>query len=413
MPNRSKTDYLNMLHSQAQSHWRTQKTKARHVKLTRPTINPFKIFLSVNFWGWIYNYLKSRVGKKHPFVDYTGASSDGVFKMVSHTAPSNDHIRIALAADWATDTTESRHVGQLMSKEDCDYTIHLGDIYFVGTPQEVSDNFICPGAPWPRGRSGSLAVPGNHEYYSNGNPFFNQLLQHLFAHRPEGGDYHQQASFFCLENRHWRLIALDNGYYSVGPLLIEYIFSPDAHLDEKLIGWLRNVIKPKTNDPRGIVILSHIQYCSAFEGQYPKAAEVLDTIFPGKEVIWIWGHEHRFAVYNRYKSEKGIAAYGRCIGHGGMPVEIGKVRRGKEKYTLPNPKKLRNAPLVCYDNRKKEIVEKTILGYNGYAILTLDHNRLIIEYKDTSTWLFREEFTVDANGGLTSQSGSNPNVPLS
>src|ERR1700722_13672660 len=168
MPNRSKTDYLHMLRSQAQSHWRTQKAVAGRLRQSRPALNPFRIFLSVNVWGWITNYLKSRVGKKHPFVDYIGAASNGVFKMVSHSGPANDRITIALAADWATDTPESEHIGQLMRGEGCDYTIHLGDIYFVGTPQEVSDNFLGPNAPWPHGNCGSLAVPGNHEYYSNG-----------------------------------------------------------------------------------------------------------------------------------------------------------------------------------------------------------------------------------------------------
>ena len=422
MPNRSKTDYLHMVRSPVQSHWRTQRTLARRLQRTRPGLNPFSIFLSVNFWGWIYNYLKSRVGKKHPFLDYSGAASNGIFKMVSHSALTNDHIKIALAADWATDTPESKYVGQLMHREGCDYTIHLGDIYFVGTPQEVSDNFFGPDAPWPKGSSGSLAVPGNHEYYSNGNPYFKLLLPHLFASHPGGGHYRQEASFFCLENNHWRLIALDNGYYSVGPLLIEYIFKPDAHLDDKLIRWLEKVINPEPEpgkpepdkpDPRGIVILSHIQYCSAFEGQYPRAAEVLNKIFPGKEVIWIWGHEHRFAVYNRYQSPNGIAAYGRCIGHGGMPVEIGKIRDHKEQHTLPKPKKRCGCSLVCYDDRKKETIGKTILGYNGYATLTLDHNRLLIEYRDTETWIFREEWAVDPETGrLANTSTRNPDVPL-
>src|ERR1700760_1542413 len=99
MPNRSKTDYFDMIRSPVQSHWRTQKTKAKQLKQTQPQLNPFRIFLSVNFWGWIISYIKGRVGRKHPFVDYSGASSNGIFKMVSHAAPHNNYIKIALAAD--------------------------------------------------------------------------------------------------------------------------------------------------------------------------------------------------------------------------------------------------------------------------------------------------------------------------
>jgi hypothetical protein len=414
MPTRTKADYLNMLHSQAQSHFRTQQTSARATTEGRPGINPFRIFISVNVWGWVYHYLKSRVGKKHPFADYSQSTSKGVFKMVSASDPhTNDHIKMVIVADWATDTPESNKVATLMREQNSDYSIHLGDVYFVGAPQEIQDNFIGPAAPWPRGRSGSLAVPGNHEYYSNGNPFFDRLLPHLFARRPAGeGNYLQDASFFCLENDHWRVVALDNGYYSVGPLLLEYIIRPDAHLDDRLIAWLQKEIAPKENDNRGVIILSHIQYCSAFEPQYPKTAEVLKQIFGDKEVIWLWGHEHRFAVYGKYYSKDGITAYGRCIGHGGMPIEIGKVRSGRERYKKPDPNKMKRCPLVFYDNRKKEIVEKTILGHNGYVILTLNGNRLNIEYKDSSTWLFREEWEVDGNGRLSGNACNNPDIPL-
>ena len=432
MARRDKTEYLNMVHSQLQSHFRTQKAIARAKKQTQPALNAFRIFLSVNVWGWVYHYIKSRVGKKHPFVDYSGSTSNGVFEMVSARAGDNSSIKMVVAADWATNTPESAGVGHWMKRENSDYSIHLGDIYFVGAPPEVSANFIGPDSSWPKGSSGSLAVPGNHEYYSNGNPYFDTLLPTLGARRPASaisptsdrpaqgsakapsadGEYHQDASFFSLENPYWRVIALDNGYYSVGPLFIEYIFRPDAHLDKKLIAWLENTIKPGTDDNRGIVILSHIQYCSAFEPQYPKAAEILKIVFGERKVIWLWGHEHRFAIYGKYQSENGIAAYGRCIGHGGMPVELGKVRSGKETYTLPDPKKMQSNPLVCYDRRKKEIIGNTILGYNGYAVLSFDHNRLLIEYKDAGVRIFHEEWTVDEKGGLHGTAHKNEQIGL-
>jgi hypothetical protein len=95
-----------------------------------------------------------------------------------------------------------------------------------------------------------------------------------------------------------------------------------------------------------------------------------------------------------------------------MPVEIGKVCFGRERYDLPDLKKMKGCPLVCYDNRKKEIVEKTILGHNGYVTLTLNSNRLTIEYKDSSTWLFREEWEVGAKGQLCGKACNNPEVPL-
>jgi len=414
MARRTHADYLNMIHSEAQSHYRTQKMIVRSQLSQHPTLNAFKTFISVNILGWIYHYLKSRVGSKHPFMDYSRSAGNGVFTMRSASSPGNDHIKMVLAADWATDTAESDHIAALMKKEESDYSIHLGDTYFVGDPDEIKCNFLVENAPWPRGSSGTLAIPGNHEFYSNGGPYFDQLLPHMFVRTENNGTLTQDASFFCLQNDYWRVIGLDNGYYSVGKLIIEFIIRPDAHLDPKLIDWLKKEVATDPNDNRGLIILSHIQYCSAFEPQFPKAAEALREIFgPKKEVIWLWGHEHRFSVYGRYQSEKGIAAYGRCIGHGGMPVEIGKVRQGEEMVKGPDPKKMKGCELVFFDNRKKGIIGDTILGHNGYTLLTLNANKLILEYKDELTWLFREEWELDrSTGKLCARVWNNPAIPL-
>src|SRR5580704_12833143 len=59
-------------------------------------------------------------------------------------------------------------------------------------------------------------------------------------------------------------------------------------------------------------------------------------------------------------SPGGIEAYGRCIGHGGMPVE-----RGVE----PDMEECR---LLAWDNRRYENGEPINVGYNGHANLSFD-----------------------------------------
>src|SRR5260370_599686 len=80
----------------------------------------------------------------------------------------------------------------------------------------------------------------------------------------------QKASFFCLENDHWRIIALDTGYNSIGLPLLEYVFKPDCALPPELMHWLSTVVQPRPDDPRGTVLLSHHQYYSQFDQWYPK-----------------------------------------------------------------------------------------------------------------------------------------------
>jgi len=54
-------------------------------------------------------------------------------------------------------------------------------------------------------------MDGNHEMYARGMAYFDVFLPRLGL----AGGTPQQASFFCLENDHWRFIALDTGYNSV------------------------------------------------------------------------------------------------------------------------------------------------------------------------------------------------------
>ncbi len=396
MANREASDYTNLMRSQAQNHALTEKSIKENKTPPPPSYgNKFADFMTGNFWGWVKNYIKSRFGKRHPFMDYSEAGSNGVFKIWSQQSPDGNKSKMVLASDWATDTEASDLIGDMMKAENGDYTIHLGDTYFVGAPQEIAANFLIQNASWPKGSSGTLALPGNHEFYCNGDPYFEKLLPIMFV-KNATGQFKQAASFFCLENNYWRVLGLDTGYHSVGRPVIELICKPDAHFDDKLKKWLMNAVKLNDpNDKRGLVILTHHQYSSAFEEQFTKPGEYLRTLLGAdREVIWLWGHEHRFAVYGKYQSNKGIKAYGRCIGHGGMPVELNR------KFT-PSEKNIGLFNLIFYDKRQlTETPDKKIpLGHNGYVVMNFNDANLEIQYKDEKDILFTEEWKVDLNSG--------------
>ena len=82
-------------------------------------------------------------------------------------------------------------------------------------------------------------------------------------------------------------------------------------------------------------------------------------------------------IYGSYKSKDGIPAFGRCVGHGGIPVRL----RG------PNPKT--KAPLVVYDNRRYDNIDGTFVGFNGFANLTFVGNKLTVEFISLSRPLER------------------------
>ncbi len=394
IPQRSTEDYLNKGRKELTNHLRTElakdKGKTRRAK--------FSDFLSKRIWSWVYHYFKSRFGVKVKYRAYSGGET-GIYKLKKSEEATSQYINIAITSDWATDTPESFLVCQQMKKHNPDYTIHVGDTYFVGAPHEIKKNFVRPNSPWIRGNIGSFAVMGNHEMYARGEAFFEHLLPTLGIKTPDGKYDGQKTGFFVLENDYWRIFGLDTGYHSVGKPIIELLpfFAPKAEFDKIIIDWLNDVVKlGDANDKRGIVILTHHQFLTAFnkEGEYKTPGNQLASIIKNdRKILWLWGHEHKLSVFAKAKIKGGLFAYGRCIGHGGTPVEIESAtfKKSSKKYGFDK--------LVVTDARKKKVIKNVPIGYNGYAVLKIRDNELKVEYYDQDNFLFSEKWIADTATG--------------
>ena len=348
-------------------------------------------FVASDYVRWIKQYVENRLGPRAKFQTYeTPAEDDGVYPLTDE----GGEVRVAIAGDWGTGTDEAYRVAKLMKARDPHFTIHLGDVYFVGDAAEVNENFLGQANPrhdytpcnWPKGSKGAFALNGNHEMYARGKGYFDLMLPALgMACGPKGRP--QKASFFCLENEHWRVIALDTGYNAIGWPGLELLIQPDCRLPDPLIDWLKNVLRQK-DDKRGIVLLSHHQYYSRFDNWYAKPAEQL-AAFIDRPVLWLWGHEHRLAIYGQHKFGAGVTAYGRCIGHGGMPVD------------LPDEVKHAEVKAEFTDDRLYHNDEGLRVGVNGFAALTFAGETLTIDYEDVfGRTIYSEVWLTDANGGL-------------
>ncbi len=409
---REALDLIGLQRSPFLSQYRRQLDKAG----VPPTASfPHKIgtFFSKHVFIWAYNYLKFLFCPKHKFQDYRNSAGDnGVYVLQTGVGPAPQPdpaspVRVTLVGDWGTGTSEANEIAGHVTDFEPHFTVHLGDIYYVGDAEEVNENCLGKKEPyepirpvrWPLGSVGSFAMNGNHEMYANGNAYFNLFLPTLGIRTSAGGSpAGQKASFFCLENEFWRIIALDTGYNSLGFPFLEHIpgirrlpgIAPTCPLSMPLLAWLRDVVKPSA-DNRGIVFLTHHQYFSAFEEGYPLPARQL-AAFINRPILWFWGHEHRLAIYGKFGTPDGIQAYGRCIGHGGFPVTRGR------QIANPEP------PLVLYDDRRYKIIDDTELGFNGFVNLTFKASRLSIDYRDIENrQLLEEEWEVD-NGILCGRS---------
>ncbi len=348
-----------------------------------------KQFAAADYVRWFWEYLRFRIGPRHRFATYQGKQpADGIYPLTGD----GDEIRVSVAGDWGTGTDEAHRVAALIGETRPHYTIHLGDVYFVGDPAEVAENFL--GKPrkgyryqpcaWPIGSNASFALNGNHEMYARGLGYFDQILPAMgptVGGRPQG----QQASYFCLKNDDWCVLGLDTGYNSVGTPLIEYFLSPSAALPDPLIDWLRS-IAPMI-ERQAIIIMTHHQVLSVYDSCFTRQADQIFEILK-RPVLWFWGHEHRLALYETFAggSRGWPTITGRCIGHGGMPVDLpGRPRSGS----------IGTAAFV--DKRRYDNDENLDIGINGFIQLTFTGERLRVDYIDMfKRTIFTERFEAKA-----------------
>jgi hypothetical protein len=156
--------------------------------------------------------------------------------------PIPEQGRIAVLGDWATGLYGAPRIAEAVRKDAQGFVLllHLGDVYYSGTENEVQARFLdawpaLPGVP-------SRALNSNHEMYSGGHPYFSMTL-------PAFG---QESSYFACQNGHWTLIGLDVAY-------------KDHDIDDEQVEWLKQIIA-KAGDRR-IVLFSHHQLYSSFEGR--------------------------------------------------------------------------------------------------------------------------------------------------
>ena len=184
-----------------------------------------------------------------------------------------DVIRIAMTADWGTGLYGAPEIARQMQKRGpFDLLLHLGDVYYAGTKDEVQERMLDL---WPK-TAGNLTrvLNSNHEMYSGGYGYFDLEFQ----------AFHQTSSYFAFRNQHWLLIFLDTAYV-------------DHDLDAQQVGWLFTLIGQAGR--RKIVLFSHQQLYSRLDVQGPKLRKALAAVLDGGLITaWYWGHEHQCVLHD-------------------------------------------------------------------------------------------------------------------
>ncbi len=286
---------------------------------------------------------------------------------------------VLVIGDWGTGMDPAVRLLEQAARHAPDAFVHLGDIYYAGTPDEVRRHFVDRvNQVFDRERTHLpvYALPGNHEMYSGGRAFYD-MLGRLNAPPLVGGTATQQASYFSLRTRDgaWQLLAMDTAFNDHDPFAVT---SGMTFVEPDEVKWHLDKIQRFHAAGGRTLLLSHHQLFSPFAAigrddlkpadKRAYNTNLLDSfrapIEAGKVAAWFWGHEHNLAIYEPY----GPLAHGRCIGHGSVPV-FASQDPYKGRPVIANPPRLVRDPKTGQE--LKLVTNKDGVFGLGYVVMRL------------------------------------------
>jgi len=213
---------------------------------------------------------------------------------------------VAIIGDWGTGLDDAiQMLKDIVDRFKPDAIIHLGDIYYSGTPSECTNTFVNAIVAAGAGNIPVFTLPGNHDYYALGYGFFPMLTQ-LNTNIPGAS---QQASYFCLRtvDGGYQFLGMDTGYNDANPGDQVNPAYAGPWLQPNEITWHKDKLD---NFNGATILLSHHQLFSTnaklngsvshYAGLPYMNPYLYQTFWPylrTKIAAWIWGHEHNFALY--------------------------------------------------------------------------------------------------------------------
>ncbi len=155
--------------------------------------------------------------------------------LLSYTIPSN--AVVAIVGDWGTGEPRALEVLSEIRARKPDILLHLGDIYYSATEDEVEERFqraieTVFGASRPR----VFSLCGNHDLYAGGTGYY-RLVSELG----------QGSSYFAIQNDDWRFIAMDTGLNDHDPFKVN---STATFLDPSDAAWVRDSVERRRTQDR-------------------------------------------------------------------------------------------------------------------------------------------------------------------
>ncbi|WP_084783895.1 metallophosphoesterase [Paenibacillus sp. FJAT-26967] len=320
----------------------------------------------------------------------------GTYGVVPYVLP--DDAKVGLIGDWATGMPDAKELVKHMVNLGVDAIIHLGDIYYSGTPDECNRNFNAifdeVFAETGKPRIPVFTIPGNHDYYAFGYGFYSGVIDKVNANHP---DWKQEASYFSLRTQDgaWQFLGMDTGRHDYNPKNDMDPTYNGPWLEDSEVEWHADKLR---NFNGSTLLLSHHQLFSQHSpiqsrfAQRPWMNEHLMSAFSpyfDRIACWFWGHEHNLALFR--DGLMGLAK-GRLVGSSAYEETTGET-----PYSPHNADYAEQVPYM----EAMPLVSQTD-GYYNHAFAVLDFKRagkedpIACTYYEFPSWGSRQPDTIQA-----------------
>ncbi|BAV05907.1 hypothetical protein SAMN05421788_11719 [Filimonas lacunae] len=228
-------------------------------------------------------------------------------------------VKIGMLGDWGSGTEVAQTVMNQLVGLQPDYLVHLGDVYYSGTPGDDYTHYYATGEEqdhllsiWPDAYAGaSFTLNSNHEMYCGAHGLLDvALASRVFA--KQGG-----ATYYALQCGDWTLLCLDSAFYA--DVTHAYMY---GNIGNEQASWIKSL----QLQPAKVIVLTHhngFEYNCSNDTQayYTPFWNQVSNALGGDPYAWYWGHIHNGIVYNSPVTIGDFATntYCRCLGHGAIP----------------------------------------------------------------------------------------------
>lgn len=333
--------------------------------------------------GWAYaplNYMRYLIEP----------SKMAKFRTGNVVVPAPSTARVSVYGDWGTGyfadgnlQSPAQMVMEQLLKQNADYNVHLGDVYYSGTGPsgwpagEESANFIqlIAGSKLKN----NVTLNSNHEMYDGANGYFQALDSGAFA--AQGG-----IGYFAIESDHWIMVGLDSAYDATRKNTGSLLYMDGSIREPAQLEFLAKCAAKK----KPLILFCH-HPCVSLDGK--TATKLWDEVTAALGRVpefWYFGHTHTGVAYSSqsFPGQRGCVA--RCLGHAAIPY--GKASSlFQNKGQVPEVDWVAHEPLSQAFPNTTPAQSKRVL--NGFACLDLSPTGLTeTVYTQTGSVVFQKSF---------------------